>query len=192
MPIEDPMMQGQPQGDPNMPPPGAQQQPQPGQPQRPPQEEGQSAPGDDELSEGVIAEAEKGMAAVGKALYRDEAMSDKILAMVSPEEGQTVGTTAQAAIMLVTEMDKQMDLDEEAIASVTVFAADRLMELVEADGRNNIQYSDMQAKQVIMTTMEGILMAYGTTPEDSKQVADALGEGEVAEHQKTYEETLNG
>lgn len=138
----------------------------------------------------ATAEVERGIAAVGKALYQDAGMSDKILAQISDEE--KVGSTAKAAIMLVTQMDKQLDLAERAIAAVTVFAADRLMELAEADARNGIQYSDMEAKQVIMTTMEGILKAYGVTPERSAQLAQQVGPDEAKKYQKTYEETLNG
>lgn len=163
------------------------QPPQAGPPPGPPQSPEQQEPGGGESD---TAEVERGIASVGKALYQDEGMSEKILAMVSDEE--KVGSTAKAAIMLVTEMDKKIDLDEDAIAPVTVFAADRLMELVEADGRNGIEYSEMEAKQVIMTTMEGILTAYGSTPEDQAELAAQVGPEETQQYQKTYEETLNG
>lgn len=134
------------------------------------------------------AEVERGIAAVGKALYQDSAMSDKILAMVSPEE--KIGSTAKAVIMLITQMDKQLDLAERAIAAVTVFAADRLMELVEADASIGIQYSEAETKQVVMTTIEGILEAYGVTPERSQQVAQQVGPEKTQEYGKLYQEGL--
>lgn len=188
MPIPDPMMQQPPQG---AAPPGPQGSPMPqgGPPQGP--QGAQPLPGDD-VGEDVSIEDEaaRGIQAVGKALYEDNEMSDKLLAMI--DEKEKVGSTAQAAIMVVTEMDKQMDVAEPAIASIAVFAADRIMELAEADARQGVKYSDMEAKQVMMTTMEGILMAYGVTPERQAEASSDLSEAERGEHQATYEDTLNG
>lgn len=164
-----------PQGEPPM-------QPPPNQGEVPPKKGGtqQGGPATEEVMRGIQA--------VSKALYQDQAMSDKIIASVSEQE--KVGSTAKAAIMLVTQMDKQLDLAERAIAAVTVFTADRLMELVEADARNKIEYSELEAKQVIMTTMEGILKAYGVTPERSAQVAQQIGPEETKKAQGIYEEGL--
>lgn len=174
-----------PQGDPMQQPP--QQAPQGPQGAQPLPGEDVDVSGDDQGSE---EEVMRGIEGISNAIYGDADMSDKILAMVDGEE--KVGSTAKAVIMLVTEMDKKIDLDEEAIAAVSVFAADRLMELVEADARKDLEYSDMEAKQVIMTTMEGIFTAYGVTPERGAQVAEQVGPEQTAASQKIYEETLNG
>ena len=186
MPIEDPMMEEQaPQG-------GQPPMPQEGIPPQGGPQGAQPLPGDDVGEEvSIEEEAARGIGAVGKALYQDEAMSEKIVGMVS-EGKEKIGETAQATIMLVTQMDKQMDIAEPAIAPIAVFAADRIMELVEADARKNVEFSEMEAKQVIMTTMEGIFTAYGVTPERSAEAAAGMSEEERAGHQATYEETLNG
>lgn len=168
-----PPEQGAPQG--GMPPEQA-------MPTEPPEQE----LGDDELQ----GELNRGIEAVGQALYSNRELSDKILKMVSDKE--KIGSAAKAAILTVTQVDKKIDLDEEALAGLTVWTVGRLIELVEADSRNGLEYTDMETKQVLMTSIELLFEAYGVTLEDRQALASELDEGELNQYEREYKETLNG
>tara|TARA_R110000803_G_scaffold47081_2_gene98486 strand:- start:120 stop:677 length:558 start_codon:yes stop_codon:yes gene_type:complete len=137
----------------------------------------------------IAEEVSKGVQAVSRVLYEEEGVSDQILKMVNDKE--KVGSAAKATVMLVTQVDKQIDLMEEAIAAVTAFAVDRLLELVDADARSKIEYSDDEAKQVMMTTMELILTSYGVTPEESQATHGDVPQEEIDQYGNLYQETLN-
>lgn len=153
-----------------------------GQPQAGGQESG-AAPqaGQAKGSPAIKAEFERGVTAVGKALYSAGEVSDKILGMISEQD--PVGSIAQAALMTVTQVDRKLDLPERVMPALTIFTADRLLEMAKEMG---IQISDEQSKQVAMAAMEMVLTGYGVQPERAAQLAKGRSPEELKAAEGIY------
>ena len=129
----------------------------------------------------IKAEFERGATAVGKVLYQDSAMSDKILGMINEKE--KVGSVAQAAVMTVTQIDKKLDLAERVIPALTIFTTDRVLELATEMG---IQFSDEEKKQAAMSAMELALTGYGVPQERAAQLAQSRSPDELKAAESVY------
>jgi hypothetical protein len=150
-------------------------------------EESQEAdvPEDDEA--GYLAEVQRGLDGIKTALYQDKNVSDQFLAMIKPEKKED--SLVRAAILLVTELDKRLDLDESVLAPMAVMASGELIELVEA--ANGITFDEAAQKRVVMSAFEGVLQAYQV---DGQEAADFVAEvGPEAEQQgiEDYSAALN-
>ena len=158
-----------------MPPPGG---PQPGGPPGAPPEGGQDPD---------VAEVERGMKAIAEMLYKNEASSDAFLKSVKPND--KAGSTSKAAILLITEIDKKINLSERVLGVLSGIAAGEVMELAEAG--HGITYSEKEQQQIVMTTFEGILQAYGVDPQHAANVAGQADEAQQKEAMSMYEGALN-
>jgi len=157
---------------------------------------GQGPQGEPEMTEAdpadvdmlVVEETVRAIQAVSQVLYTEEAVSDKLLAMVNDKE--KVGSAAKAVVMLITQVDSKIDMMEEAIAPTAAYAVDRFLELADAAG-NVGEFSETESKQVMMTTMELILESYGVTPEERQATIGDMPQEETDQYGNLYQETLN-
>lgn len=135
------------------------------------------------------AELQRGLQGVSRAIYESDETSDALLSMVEPggPEG-VVGGASRAVIQLVTELDKKLDLDKAVLAQLGARAADRFIELVEAE--KGIDVSDQEARQIVMTVEEGLLQAYGMDEEASGRMVNGMSDAEYQGLQQLYTDTL--
>lgn len=160
----------------------------PGATQPPGNEPQPSQTGDDLDDEGMIAEAQRGLDGIKTALYKDRNVSDQFLSMIKPDKKED--SVTRAAILLVTELDKKMDLDETVLAPMTAMAAGELMELSEAG--HGIVFSEDEQRRVVMAAFEGILQAYQVDPQEAANFVAAVGPEAEQQGVENYKAALNG
>lgn len=145
----------------------------------PPEQQGK--PSGDESTD--MAEIERGLQAITKALYTDEAASNAFAQALNPQD--PVGSVTKASIQLVTQIDNQLNLSERSIAPLAVIGCGELMELGEA--AHGMQMDESQQQQAVMATWEGVLAAYGVNQEDSANFAGSTSEQEQTDAVSMYE-----
>ena len=77
-------------------------------------------------------EYERALDELSEVLYKNEQASDALLGMI--QKGDKVETTIKAVVTLITQMDEKIDIHESVFAELTKEAADRLIDLSEAQG----------------------------------------------------------
>lgn len=146
---------------------------------------------DEDAEEGDIAtpeeqaEYERGLAGIYNALYKNERASQAVVDMVQPED--KVGSTVKAVILLVTQVDKKLQLDEVVIPQLTEDAVDRVMELAEASKK--IQYSDKEQQAVLGAAFEGVLQVFGDA-ESAQDYMTSMPPEKLNQHKAQYEQML--
>lgn len=132
---------------------------------------------------GFLAEAKRAIDGIKTALYKDKKVSDQFLKVIDPKK--KTDSMTRAVILLVTELDKKLDLDSEVLPAMTAMAAGELMELAEAG--HGITFSEIEQKQIVMAAFEGVLQAYGADQQDAANFVGEVGpDGEqqaLAEYQ---------
>lgn len=137
--------------------------------------------------EQLQAALSKGAEGVAAALYKNEKIRDSVVGMISAED--KVGSTAKATTMMLSNLNKKLQLPERIMPALTTLAADEVMQLAEATG---VEYSEQEAKQVLMTATEIVLNSYGVDPERAKQLASSADKSTLQKAESTYKEALNG
>lgn len=129
-----------------------------------------------------------GADAVSKALYGNKKIRQAIMGMIRKDD--KVGSTAKATTMMLSNLNKKVNLPPRTMVPLVTLAADEVM--IAAEAANRAEYSEQEAKQVIMTSAEIVLKAYGVGPEQAKQLASRADKSSLQKAESTYKETLNG
>jgi len=123
---------------------------------------------------------------VSKALDNPK-IGGAALKIVRPDD--KVGSTAKTVVMLLSEVNKRAALPERLMPTLVLLTSDEIM--VRAEQALDIEYSEMEAKQVMMTAGEMVFQMYGVSPSRAKQLGAQLGKDALAKAQQTYQEALN-
>lgn len=135
-----------------------------------------------------LDEVQRGMDGIKTALYKDRKVSDSFLAMIKPDK--KVDSMVRASILLVTELDKKLDLDEEVLAAMTLMAAGELMELAEAG--LDMTFSEQEQKQIVGAAFEGILQVYDADPQAAADFVGEVGPEAEAQGVADYQAMMEG
>ena len=137
-------------------------------------------------------EYDRAMTELGDVLYSNEKTSRALVEMINPED--KVGTTVKAVLSLMTSMDDKINMDEGVIYNVTMEAADRLIDLAEAAGK---EFNEKEIEQIAVASWEGMMTAYddeaeGSLQEDYDYLAEGMSDVEKKQAETKYQELSNG
>lgn len=142
--------------------------------------------GDEEATPEEQQEYERAMSAVQTTLYENDETADSIERMLQPE--QKVDSTVQAALITLSEVDKQLNLDEGVIAQVAMDITDMIIDLGQ-EGKG-IQYSDQEAQAVWGAVWEGVMEMYGVDEEEFESFTKDMSDEEVSGYDQQYKQFL--
>jgi len=145
---------------------------------------------DDSLTGEEQQAYEKGIDELGNVLYNNEQASDALLKVIQPEN--KVETTTKTVVTLISQIDDKLDLVEGTIHSLTMEAADRLIDLAEAKG---IKFSERETEQVAMAAWEGVMGTFGgdeSMEGDYKYLSAGLSDTELEQGKAKYQELKGG
>jgi predicted nucleic acid-binding protein len=120
--------------------------------------------------ERVQAAFEKGLNGLAQALYANQKTSDAILSMVNAEE--KIGSAAKAATFATAQVIEKLDIPERVAVPMVTAAADEVMQMAEE--ANIAQYSEEDAKNVVMASAEMMLQAYGVDATRAQELAEGM------------------
>jgi len=133
---------------------------------------------------------EESLELLSDALYKNEQASDALIKMINPES--KVETAAKAVIMLVSNIDEKANVDESVFYTLTMEAADRLMELAETQG---MEFSEREVKQIAMASWEGIMGVFGgdeSMEGDYNYLSKDMSDTDIKQGQADYEDLKRG
>lgn len=142
--------------------------------------------GDEEATPEEQQEYERAMSAVQTTLYENDETADSIERMLQPE--QKVDSTVQAALITLSEVDKQLNLDEGVIAQVAMDITDMIIDLGQ-EGKG-IQYSDQEAQAIWGSVWEGVMEMYGVDEEEYESFTKGMSDEEVSGYDQQYKQFL--
>lgn len=135
------------------------------------------------------AEYDRALGGLSKILYEDIGTSGAIIDMLQPEE--KVGSVAQATIMVLTQMDNKMDLNENVFAELTRETVDRIVDLGEQT--KGMAFSDEDVRNALGAAWEGILQIYGdpdSAQADLEELTQGMSEEDVMAQANQYKQFL--
>lgn len=135
-----------------------------------------------ETTEEEQAEYERVLGAVERVLYQEEATSKPIEEMLRTDESKIDGVVS-AALMVISEVDKQLDMDDVVIAEITQDTVDRLIEMSEAKGA---EWSEQETQGALGATWEGVMEMFGVDEEDYNQMTGEMSEEDFKSAEQTY------
>lgn len=142
------------------PPPGAEPRPQQGARAAPPgSPQGALQPYMQNADEREQQEYGRAMRAVAKILYVNDQTSNAIVDQIRPDN--LVSDTSKVSMVFIKELDRNINMDEAVVASVTQEAVTRIAELAEA--RHSVEYSAADMEQIVGATWEGVQSMFGNT-----------------------------
>jgi len=107
-------------------------------------------------------EYERAMRALMNVLYENDSTSNAIMQQINPED--PISSTVKAGVLLINELDKKVDMDENIIAPVTMEVVTRLMEL--AENRHGIEFQENEGQAIMGATWEGVMTSFGVDQRD--------------------------
>lgn len=133
------------------------------------------------------AAMQKGAEAVASALYQNRKTSQASLKMIREED--KIGSTAKAATLILSEINKQAQLPERIMVPLAIMTADELMDMAEQG--NRAKFSEQEAQQVALTTSEMILTAYGVPQERAAELAQQASQQDLQKAEDAFNTALN-
>jgi len=138
------------------------------------------------------AEYDRALGGLSKILYENIDTSGAVIDMIQPEE--KAGSVAQAALMVITQMDQQMDLNETVFAELTKETVDRIVDLAEQT--KGIKFSDADVRNALGAAWDGILVTYddpdnpGGNQRDLEELTQGMSEEDVQAQTQQYKQFL--
>lgn len=142
--------------------------------------------GDEDATPEEQKNYEQAMEAAKIALYENDQTADSISRMLQPE--QKIDSTVQASLLTLSEIDKQINLDEGVVAQVAMDITDMVIDLGE-EGKG-IQYSEQEAQAVWGSVWEGVMEMYGVDEEEYADFTEGMSDEEVASQEQQYKQFL--
>lgn len=137
------------------------------------------------------AEYERAQGGLSKILYENVDTSGAVIDMLQPEA--KVESVTQAAVMTITNLDKQMDLNENVFAELTRETVDRIVDLGEQT--KGIVYTDDDVRKALGATWEAILNIYGdpdTAQQDLEELTQGMSDDDMSSQVQQYQDFLTG
>jgi len=106
-------------------------------------------------------ELERAFGAVSEALFGNDKSHKAMVNKMDPQD--KVGSAASVSTLLITEVDKKINIDEGVIAGLVPPTVDAVIETFEK--ARQVEFSDTETTQALATTMEAVLATYGVDPE---------------------------
>lgn len=133
-------------------------------------------------------EYERVLKAISRVVYEDDRTFAGIEKMLKGPE--PVDSTVRATIMVITEVDKKIDIPMVVLPQLPFIVFDMLEEVGEKAGI--FKMSDEQSKVGRGAAQETLLRTYGFSEEDFMAATDGLGEKDVNELVGAYQEVTSG
>jgi hypothetical protein len=130
---------------------------------------------------------ENAIAAVTDALYEDDKTHEAVMRMLSI--GDPLQAIAKAAVMLITEIDKKIDIPRAVLFELPGDLFDMLHELGDKAGLFTL--TPQQEKTGVAATQELVLKAYGMDEEELQDITSSLTEQDVQELSGVYQEVTS-
>lgn len=151
----------------------------------PGQKGAQRTPEDPQAIQNELA---RGIQGLSEALYGNEQTSDAVLKMLRPNKA--VDTGAKAALFVATQVIQKAQIAERLAVPLVAIAADEVMQMAEQTGE--FQYSEDDAKNLIMAATEMMLSAYGVDPARAKSIAESASPEQRAGMEEVYKPVMGG
>ena len=139
--------------------------------------------GEEKASPEEQEEYEKALAAMHIVLYKNEKSSDQILNMLTPED--KIGSLAKAGMMVISQLDAKLDLDENIIAELTGDVVDNLVELGEQG--KGFTFSEQELQAALGSTWEGVMQIYGVDENQYASFTEGMSDEQMSGYQKEYQ-----
>jgi len=125
------------------------------------------------------------MQMVGQLIYKNEQISDKLVAMVKQEDPATGIADASAFVLSKIEETFQGEYPEDLIVQTADEISDLIMELVEASGTVPEVTEDIAVKAKGLLTQQ-LIEAYGVDPQQFEAATQDVSEEDLAEYSKMF------
>jgi hypothetical protein len=133
-------------------------------------------------------EYERAMQALSKILYSSDEIANSIVDQIQPED--KVGSTAKVSMLLISQLDQKINMDESVVAAISTETVERITELAEA--RHNSTYGERELQVIMGSVWEGVQEMFGMEQQDAEALMSGVGEENLAQLQGQYEGFLNG
>lgn len=133
-------------------PPMAEPAPEAGQQMPPQQDQGQDAD---------VQQFKRGLGAIAEVIYKNDQTANGILKMLpdGADQKQAIGGLTRAALTVLSEVDKQVNLPTETIIALVPQVVERIGEMGQAAGKFELTLDI--GKRALAATMEGVIKIYG-------------------------------
>jgi hypothetical protein len=132
------------------------------------------------------AELNRANSALAEVLYKNDSSFKSTLKKLSAENIPPLNRLSDTTMMLVTEIDNKINVDEGVILH---FVATTYMSVYEvAETAGVLQLSEVEVKKGLMVTLQLALEAYGVSEADFSDFADSIGEKGAAELINMYQQ----
>jgi len=138
--------------------------------------------GDEEATPDEQAEYERAVSALGKVLYENEKTSDAIARQLDP--GEKVGGVAKASMLVLTQIDNKLDLDEVVIPEFAQEVVDRVIDLYE--NIHGDEFNEQETTAAMGATWEGLMEAYGIDEADYAELTAGMTEQDIKGYKEQY------
>ena len=141
---------------------------------------------DQPATEDEQREYERAMKALSTVLYQNEKTSNAVIKQLTP--GEKIGGVAKASMLVLTQIDTKLDLDEVVIPEFTQEIVDRIIDLYE--NVHGEEFTDQETAAAMGATWEGLMEAYGVDEEDYAELTAGMSEKDLQGYKDQYKQVL--
>lgn len=116
-----------------------------------------SESGDSGLSDTQLQEYQRASQLLHTILYQNENTGRAVLAQIQPED--KVASVARAAVLIIQQIDKRLNLSDAIIPLMVITVVDRLLEM--ADRVKKTKYTPEESAAVVAATTNGVKALFG-------------------------------
>ena len=142
--------------------------------------------GDEPATEDEQREYERAVKALGTVLYENEQTSDAVAKQLDP--GEKVGGVAKASMLVLTQIDQKLDLDEVVIPQFAQEVVDRVIDLYE--NIHGEEFAEQETAAAMGATWEGLMEAYGVDESDYAELTAGMGEKDIKGYKDQYRQMV--
>lgn len=135
-------------------------------------------------------EYERATAAMHEVLYGSPETSNSVVKALQHTPTEKIDPLVKTSVMIMSQLDEKIDLDENVIAQVTQDLVGRLIEMAET--RYSIEYSDVEMQQALGATWEGVTQMFGADEMDYQNFMSTTPQADIQTGAKVYRGALNG
>lgn len=149
-----------------------------------------SIPGEAPASPREQQEYDRARSALAQVIYGDDGTNASIVKALDPDN--KVGSVAQTALLVLTQVDDKIDMDEAVVAQATL---DTVLMLADvAEQAKGLTFDEMELKQAVAATWEGMLQVFGgddPIAPDFEELSAGLSEDQLAQMGQEYSDLLD-
>ena len=135
-------------------------------------------------------EYERATAALHEVLYGSPETSNSVVKALQHTPESKIDPLVKTSIMIMSQLDEKIDLDENIISQMAQDVVGRLIEMAEV--RYNIEYSDVEMQQALGATWEGVTQMFGADEQDYQNFMSTTPKADIETGAKVYRGALNG